>query len=319
MIVKPSSLGDIIHALPSFAALRKARPESRITWIANSEWIPLLQHVPGIDVLLAFPRSEFRGPLALAKFLRWAWIVRTGVEVPGETVFDLQGLLRSALIARSRPSAQVIGSRRSREGASFLYHTRAPDPGPCHAVDHCLSILRAGGIPCPEARVEFPLGPGDRPQQPLPERFVLVHPYSRGLGKSLSEEGIQTLLEALSPAEVVLVGRPPEGTQRPASAHIVNLCESTTLGELLWLCRNATSVLSVDSGPLHIAAAVNQRVIGIHTWSDPRRVGPYSPAALVWKAGRLGPVGEVSEKESSAGGIPCREDLLVIATALLKS
>ncbi len=317
IIVKPSSLGDIVHALPSFAALRRAYPESRISWIANSEWIPLLKHVPDLDVLIPFPRSDFRGPLALPRFFKWCWKLRESNEFPGERIFDLQGLIRSALMGRARPQAKVVGSLASREGAHLFYHVRTPDPGFCHAVDHCLSIMQADGIPIPDSseHVEFPLGRGDRPEKPLPDSFVLLHPYSRGAGKSIAHEDIPFLLESFAPRKVVVVGHPAENALSPEGDHITNLCGQTTLGELLWLCRNASSVVSVDSGPLHIAAAVNPNVVGIHTWSDPRRVGPYTASSLVWKGGILGRVAALTAEAAAASTLPTRSDLREIATA----
>ena len=74
---------------------------------------------------------------------------------------------------------------------------------------------------------------------------------------------------------------------RPTGAHITDFSHRTTLGELIWALRRARWVISVDSGPMHIAAAVNDRTLGLHTWSDPRKVGPYNPRAWVWKAGRI--------------------------------
>jgi ADP-heptose:LPS heptosyltransferase len=84
---------------------------------------------------------------------------------------------------------------------------------------------------------------------------------------------------------VVLVGRSEE-TVLPADG-IENLLNRTSLAELIWLIRRAAFVVSVDSGPMHIAAALTSRLISIHTWSDPAKVGPYQPDAWVWKSGRL--------------------------------
>jgi ADP-heptose:LPS heptosyltransferase len=78
-----------------------------------------------------------------------------------------------------------------------------------------------------------------------------------------------------------------EEKTRPAGAHINDFSHRTTLPELIWVLRQARWVISVDSGPMHIAAGVNDRTLGIHTWSDPRKVGPYNPRAWVWKAGRI--------------------------------
>ena len=78
---------------------------------------------------------------------------------------------------------------------------------------------------------------------------------------------------------------------------MVDLTGRTTLPELIWLMRRARACVSVDSGPMHIAAAVNDRTLGLHTWTDPRKVGPYNASAWVWKAARIAHRGEFSEEE----------------------
>ena len=91
--------------------------------------------------------------------------------------------------------------------------------------------------------------------------------------------------QALAPLRIVLVGRSEETV--PAADHVENLLNRTTLAELIWLIRRANFVVSVDSGPMHIAAAITPRLLSIHTWSDPAKVGPYHPEAWVWKDGRV--------------------------------
>jgi ADP-heptose:LPS heptosyltransferase len=90
---------------------------------------------------------------------------------------------------------------------------------------------------------------------------------------------------ALAPARVVLVGRSEEAL--PAVGNVENLLNRTTLAELIWLIRRAAFVVSVDSGPMHIAAALTSHLLSIHTWSDPAKVGPYRPEAWVWKGDSL--------------------------------
>jgi ADP-heptose:LPS heptosyltransferase len=112
-----------------------------------------------------------------------------------------------------------------------------------------------------------------------------LHPFSRGAGKSLTPVDIAGFCCALSPTRVVLVGRSEETV--PALENIENLLNRTTLAELIWLIRRAAFVVSIDSGPMHIAAALTSRLVSIHTWSDPAKVGPYQPDAWVWKDGSL--------------------------------
>jgi ADP-heptose:LPS heptosyltransferase len=84
---------------------------------------------------------------------------------------------------------------------------------------------------------------------------------------------------------VVIVGKASRQITVPENC--VNLANQTTLLQLIWLIRTARFTISVDSGPMHIAAAVTSQLLSIHTWSDPRRVGPYNAAAWIWKNGKL--------------------------------
>ena len=99
-----------------------------------------------------------------------------------------------------------------------------------------------------------------------------------------------------APLPVVLAGRAEE--KRLAAPNVVDFLNRTTLPELCEVIRNARFVVSVDSGPMHIAAALNPRLLSIHTWSDPRKVGPYCPDAWVWKDGVLFQMSARAQPES---------------------
>jgi heptosyltransferase-1 len=136
------------------------------------------------------------------------------------------------------------------------------------------------------AALRFPLPTGD----PLPRfdaypPFVLLHPFARGPKKSLSNSVIEEFCRAFEPLRVVVVGKTSRKITVPDNC--VDLSNQTTLLQLIWLIRAAQFTISVDSGPMHIAAAVTSQLLSIHTWSDPRRVGPYNAAAWVWKNGQL--------------------------------
>ena len=111
------------------------------------------------------------------------------------------------------------------------------------------------------------------------------------MGKSLTSVQTLTLCQALHPLPVILVGRSdlPVPALPPGA---LNLLNQTSLPELIWLIRRARGVISVDSGPMHIAAALTPNVLSLHTWSDPRKVGPWHSGTTVWKAGHLMPTGQ---------------------------
>lgn len=297
VIVKPSSLGDIVHTLPAVQAIKEAYPALKIRWLANTEWTPLLQGSPLLEEVIAFPRKQCRGLPGLLILRRWAKSWRCMEREAPEIVLDFQGLFRSGYLSRARDSRPVVGFSDSREGARFFHDHVIPVEAGAHAVDRYLTLPRAFGIAVDAERLTFPLAEGHAPAG-WPERgdLIVLHPWSRGAGKSLSPEVLQALCTALAPLPVVLVGM-SQGAAIPKGEHITDFSNRTSLAELIWVLRQARFVISVDSGPMHMAAAVNDRTLGIHTWSDPRQVGPYNPRAWVWKAGRIDHRSAFSPKE----------------------
>ncbi len=280
LFLKPGSLGDVVHALPCAAALRAAWPGVRLTWVIDSRWAPLLEDTPVADELLIFPRDQFRG---LGGLLRGAaWLATQRTRRP-DLCIDLQGLLRSALIARGAESQRVVGLSDAREGAQYFYHQTADVSGISHAVDRYLRVLPELGLKIPDAP-EFPLCHGE-PVTGLPDDYILVHPFARGRGKSLLPRQVHALCGLAADQPLVIAGSGRKLGNLPPNA--IDLMGETTLGQMLWLIRRARAVVSVDSGPMHIAAAAGVPLLSIHTWSDPRKVGPYSERAWILQGGTI--------------------------------
>ena len=282
MIIKPSSLGDIVHTLPAVAAIREAHPKAEITWVINPEWATLLRGNPDVDHVHIFPRGEFNG-LNAPRTL-WPWLKKTRSLRP-DVALDFQGLLRSALIGRLSGAREFWGMSDGREGSRLLYHRVAKVNRRAHAVERYLKLAEAFGAPIKEP-IRSPMPTGDALPRfdPYPP-FIVLHPFARGARKSLSNDVIDDFCRALAPTRVVLVGKTNRRLNPPDNC--VNLANQTTLLQLIWLIRSALFTISVDSGPMHIAAAISPRLVSIHTWSDPRRVGPYEPDAWIWRRGEL--------------------------------
>lgn len=285
-VIKPGSLGDIVHALPCLAAIRNYWPQIRTTWVVDPRWSPLLENNPAIDERLLFQREDFRGVGGIWQGWQWIRALKNREKKP-DICIDLQGLLRSALMARFSGARQIVGFSEAREGSRFFYHrvVRAPEGG-IHAVDRYLSVLSAFGIERPD-KLEFPLPAGSEPVGfPLSSDWVLLHPFARGEGKSLSEPAVVRFCEQFDALPIVIAGMGKFSSKLPS--HCSVLLNQTSLQEMIWLCRHARFTLSVDSGPIHIAAAVpGARLLALHTRTDPRRVGPYSSEAWIWQGGEI--------------------------------
>lgn len=297
LLVKPSSLGDIVHTLPAARFIKRAFPNLRMRWLSNPEWMPLLEGNTDLAEVIPFPRREFRGLIGMAKFCLWSRRLNAAERELPEITLDFQGLLRSALISIVRGSDPVIGLSDAREGAAHLYRETVRVERQQHAVDRYLTLVRALGVPAPADEVEFPLPDGHKPEGVnLAAQYLVLHPFSRGEGKSLDVTCIQALCDCLAPRPIVIVGQSKE-VPKIQGAHVTMLANQTSLLELVWVLRHAHGCVSVDSGPMHIAAALLPRTLGIHTWSDPAKVGPYPPTAVVLKAGRIAHRTAFSEAE----------------------
>lgn len=303
LLIKPSSFGDVIHALPVLSAMHHHWPESEIRWLIAPAWRLLVEAHPGLSETILFPRDKFRGPAGWLRSLAWAGTLR---DWKPDLAIDLQGLLRSALFARISGSPRIVGLSDAREGAGLFYTERVQTDRNTHAVTRYLSVLDHLDIPWPE-HPEFEL-----PQGKLPIGFdagrpyLVLHPYARGKGKNLNDELIHAFANGVGSAgdqRIVIVGRGE--VRRDLPSNVENWSNRTDLLELIGILRGATFIISSDSGPMHLAAALHpSTTLAIHLWSDPLKVGPCFPDSLVWKEGRIARVRQLNDQWRREGRAP---------------
>lgn len=278
LVVKPSSLGDIVQTLPAVHFLKTTFRNAEFSWITNAEWVPLLEQNGDLTTIIPFPRGEFKGSGGVFKFFRWCQEL-AGLQP--DLVLDFQGLFRSAWISRSSKGKSVLGLSDSREASRFFYDQRAIVHSGQHSVERYLALARLAGADT-SGLIQFPLPPGKAiPLIELPERYVLLHPFARGARKSLTAGEIFEFTRLVAPIPVVVAGRSNE--QFTTDQNGISLVNQTSLPELVWLLRRSSFIVSVDSGPMHIGAAITSELLSIHLWSNPGSVGPYNPEAWIWK------------------------------------
>ncbi|MFZ4115130.1 MAG: glycosyltransferase family 9 protein [Chthoniobacterales bacterium] len=313
LLIKPSSMGDVIHALPVAAALHQAWPKAEICWLIHPAFQDLVEHHPAVAKIILFPREEFRGVMGGVRALSWA---RTLCDWKPDLAIDLQGLLRSALMARASGARYRIGLSDAREGAGFCYSNIAKVDRTSHAVTRYMQVLKTLGISYREPQFDLPKG-SIPPGFSLTTPFVVIHPYARGEGKNLTQEQVLAFAETLHSFPVVLVGQGEKMECLPDN--VLDWSGRTSMLELIGLLRQASFVVSSDSGPMHLAAALQpERLIAIHRWSDPLRVGPWPQAAFVWKNGKLKSHGQLTEEARSPGRTPTLEEMRALGTSVLK-
>ncbi len=277
LIVKPSSLGDVIHALPTVQRIRRQFPSAHISWLVNDSLSSLLRRCPVIDERIEFHRQEMASWLPLLARLRREHF---------DLVVDLQGLLRSGLMTLATCAARRLGLSDAREGARWFYTEIVP-VHPAHAVDRYLQV--ACRLGCLDSPVEFPLG-----LSPVPRgysAFIAINPLARWESKIWGDDNFSALLDRLPAERVVLIGARSE---RDRIAQINrdrarNLAGELDLFELAELYRQCAVVISNDTGPMHLAAAVGTPVIALFGPTNPALVGPYGPGHIVLRS----PTGDI--------------------------
>jgi len=316
LIIKPSSLGDIVHTLPAVAAIREVHPKAQITWVMNPEFTPLLRGNSDVNHIHVFPRRDFSGLGAPARFGPWLKETR---KLKPDLALDFQGLLRSAFIARMSGAKEVYGMSDGREGSRLFYSKTAKVNRREHAVERYLKLAElAGGRVGQALRCPLPTGDGLPRFDEYPP-FILLHPFARGSGKSLTNRVIEEICDAFAPTRVVIVGKTGRSVDlAQVAGNCVELTNQTSLLQLVRLIRVAKFVISVDSGPMHIAAAVNDRLLSIHTWTNPRRVGPYNPDAWIWKHGRVLRVSELEHAKIKRHGRPFKSKDIPAVVELIR-
>ncbi|MFK5921480.1 MAG: glycosyltransferase family 9 protein [Verrucomicrobiota bacterium] len=304
LVIKPSSFGDVIHTLPAVAAIKAAFPAWQLHWLVNEEWSPLLQGNPDLEQVIAFPRKSFRGMGALLQARQWA--KNNLAPLQFDRVLDFQGLLRSALLAKASGAASITGFSQAREGAPFFYDEKIelPQGARLHAIDRYLHLAKALGADANKAGIgDFKLPEGEVIDSlPMDRPLIALHPFSRGQGKSLTAlevmEFCQTLQAEAPQSGVLLLGAESwQGETLPAN--VIDQMGKTSMAQLIWVMRQVDTVVSVDSGPMHLAAAITERLISIHTWTDPAVVGPWQKEAWIWRDGLLLKAGDLQ-----AGQLP---------------
>ena len=313
VIIKPSSLGDVVQTLPAVRSLKRTFPQLQISWIINSELRPILDGNLDLMRIITFPRRDFVDWFEVLDAIKWYCSLR---QIPVDLVLDFQGLLRSAFMAQMFPRALRFGLADAREGSKWFYHRVASVDPNQHAVDRYLRLAELAGAktdPVPDGI----LPPGSRIHDvELPSKFVLLHPFARGPGKSLRPAEITQLCWVLQPTPVVLVGRTSQKILvLPGCFSLLN---QTNLHQLIYLIRQATFVVSVDSGPMHLAAAAARGLLSIHFWSDPRKVGPYRPDAWVWKNGKIVRVSDIPQEPAVTETTRVRPDLNALGRFVLE-
>jgi len=299
LIIKPSSLGDIVLALPALTALHKSFPDAKINWLIRPEFAPLLENHPHLTEIIPFDR-RFLGkawfhPGALASLIS---LIRRLRRARFDAVIDFQGLFRTASLAWLSGCKKRFGIANAREFAHLFYTHKITQTQDCiHLVDFYLKIIQNVGAY--ELSVQFVL-----PHHPeaadsvgrllasygvTPDNYVVFVPGSAHKDKCWPIERFGVLADRISSQfglSIVAVGTAPEAglverLKTLANVPLTNLAGQTSLSELIVLLKTAKLVVSNDTGPGHIAAALGTPLVLMFSWSNPARIAPYERSECI--------------------------------------
>lgn len=282
LLVRLGSMGDILHALPAASALRDAFAGARIDWVVDPKWARLLEGNPDLSEVISFDRKSARGAAAAVRKMRAAHYA---------CAIDFQSLYKSALLAFASGAPRRVGfeSSYAREGLASLLYTDRLNPRGAHKVEHNLTLVENVGARKSKPRFPLAIHPEDedRVARELAAHgvgeFFVLNPGGGWRSKCWPAERYGELHRLLAGRYgwrgVVTFGPGEEDLARQvvdAAGHSRPAAIALGLGPLMALMRRARFVVSADTGPLHLAAALGAPVVGLFGPTDPSRNGPYS-------------------------------------------
>jgi lipopolysaccharide heptosyltransferase I len=293
LLVKPSSLGDVVHALPVLHGLRVRYPQAKIDWLIATTFAPLLEGHEELDELILFDRRRFasvgRSPRVTGEFLQF---VRDLKARRYDLVIDLQGLFRAGFLTWMSGARVRIGFRSAREGAWIFYTHQIRTDDDMHAVDRNYGV--AGLLGFADVPVQFNLSLPDaasvQARRLLPEvglhggqRLIAVAPGGRWETKVWRPERFTEVIDRLQEdgkARCLLVGGPDEvrlcgRIAAPCRTPPVNLAGRTSLPQLAAVIGLADLVICHDSAVSHLAVALKRPLVCLVGPTNPNRTGPY--------------------------------------------
>jgi len=306
LIVRLSSMGDVVHALPAAAALRSAFPNATIGWLIEERWAELLCTLPTprcgslsaqrplVDIVYAVTLKQWRRSLLASQ--TWERIAASLSDLRAahyDIALDLQGAIRSAIIARWSGAPILYGASRPREIPASLWYTRKVATRGAHVVEQYSELADAligHSMPIPDAVLPWDARAAERVEQRLRERgitdFTILSPAAGWGAKQWPAERygkVAQSLEAQGIRSVINYGPKEESLAREAEAASGGAAESMSfsISELIALTRRARLFIGGDTGPMHLASALHVPVVALFGPTDPARTGPFRTQSIV--------------------------------------
>jgi heptosyltransferase-1 len=309
LVVRMSAMGDVIHALPAIAALRVAQPTLQVGWLVEQRWMELLcAHTaermqprsplkPLVDWVHVSDFKEWRKGLSAAA--TWRDMLSCMREVRAmkyDVALDLQGTIRSAMATRLSGAKTRIGSTEPREAPARRFYTKQVSPQGSHVIEHSLAL--ASAVAADDLDYEAPLFPQDHATEAWADRscasigfapLAIVNPGAGWGAKCWPADSYGELARALADRGMAVMVN--YGPQEEALAEMVREASEQaarpvkcTVSQLIALTRRASLFVGGDTGPMHLAAALNVPVVALFGPTRPERNGPYATRSVVLRS-----------------------------------
>jgi heptosyltransferase-1 len=293
LIIKPSAMGDIVMALPAVCCLKDNFPDAQIHWFVRPEFAPLIEGHQCIDKLVIFQRRKLgKWWYKLSAFAELVRLVKQLRKEKYDIVFDFQGRFRSAIFTRLGGCKKRFGPAKTQEFTNPFYTDRiAVSQQSVNLVDYFIDMACSAGAK--KTNVRFALQPRkqavDELEKILSDNQINKDNYAvfvpgatveakrwpvenfAGLANKVSEKYQCGIVVAAVESEKAIA----EKLKSLASVPVVNLAGGTNIPQLVALLAQAKFVVSNDTGPAHIAAALGVPIALVFGLTNPNRVGPY--------------------------------------------
>jgi heptosyltransferase-1 len=309
LVVRMSAMGDVIHGIPAITALRTARPNWQFGWLIEQRWMELL--CTNADERLQ-PRSEIK-PLVdwlhLSDFKEWrkglssatAWrdmhsCMREIRTMKYEVSLDLQGTIRSAIAGRLSGAKTRIGSTEPREAPARRFYTEKVTVDGKHVVEHALSL--ASYVAGEEISFEEPSFPQDETTENWADVFcasvgftplAILNPGAGWGAKCWPAKSYGTVAKALAARGLAVLvnygpGEEPLAHEVSVASEEIARPIECSITQLIALTRRASLFVGGDTGPMHLAAALNVPVVALFGPTRPDRNGPYATRSVILRS-----------------------------------
>lgn len=282
LIVKPSALGDVVHSMPFLNAMSKRFPDAQIDWVIAKGLHPLLEKHPMINKLWIIDKKNWKKLSHLRMTLKELKELSENLKNEKyDLVIDLQGLMRSGIITRMTRSEYRLGFKNAREGANIFYTHKIPSEwSKMHAIDRYMKLAEAVGcdIDKPEqCFTDF----DENPQviSELPDNYIVIAPSAGKEANRWPAERFGELATKL-PCSVVAISNKADKhivdkVVAASNGKVISLAGKTSIMEMAAVIKKAKFVISNDTGPMHIAAALKIPVFALFGPANPDKTGPY--------------------------------------------